>query len=32
MPGTYIAFCFIPDEQTGMLQAAEGMVGIFTVP
>jgi hypothetical protein len=30
-PGTYIALCFVPDEQTGAPHAAMGMVAIFTV-
>ena len=30
-PGTYIALCFVPDEQTGAPHALMGMVQIFTV-
>jgi len=30
-PGTYIALCFVPDEQTGAPHAAMGMVQIFAV-
>jgi hypothetical protein len=30
-PGTYVALCFFPDEQTGAPHAALGMVTIFTV-
>ena len=30
-PGTYIALCFVPDEQTGAPHAAMGMVQVFTV-
>jgi hypothetical protein len=31
-PGAYIAFCLVPDEQTGIPHAASGMVVGFTVP
>jgi hypothetical protein len=30
-PGTYIALCFVPDQQTGAPHALLGMVQIFTV-
>lgn len=30
-PGTYIALCFVPDEQTGAPHALMGMVQVFTV-
>ncbi|HEX2194576.1 MAG TPA: hypothetical protein VHK63_06450, partial [Candidatus Limnocylindria bacterium] len=30
-PGTYVALCFVPDEQTGTPHALMGMVSIFTV-
>jgi hypothetical protein len=30
-PGTYIALCFIPDQETGMPHIAMGMYEIFTV-
>jgi hypothetical protein len=29
--GTYVAFCFYPDPQTGVPHAVEGMVAVFTV-
>jgi hypothetical protein len=30
-PGTYIALCFVPDEETGVPHALMGMVQVFTV-
>ena len=30
-PGTYVAFCFVSDRETGMPHAAMGMVEVFTV-
>ena len=30
-PGTYIAVCFVPDEETGVPHALMGMVQVFTV-
>jgi hypothetical protein len=30
-PGTYIALCFVPDEETGAPHAVMGMVQVFTV-
>jgi len=30
-PGTYIALCFVPDQETGVPHALMGMVQVFTV-
>jgi hypothetical protein len=30
-PGTYIALCFVPDDETGVPHALMGMIQIFTV-
>jgi len=30
-PGTYIALCFVPEEETGAPHALMGMVQVFTV-
>ena len=30
-PGTYIALCFVPDDETGVPHALMGMVQVFTV-
>jgi hypothetical protein len=30
-PGTYAAFCYVPDQQTGMPHAFMGMILVFTV-
>jgi hypothetical protein len=30
-PGTYVAVCFIPDKDSGMPHALEGMAKVFTV-
>lgn len=30
-PGTYVALCFVPDQETGMPHAAMGMITVFTV-
>ena len=29
--GTYLALCFVPDQESGMLHALMGMVEVFTV-